>query len=284
MYFNDESLFSFLFRTQLIYGYPDYRNLFRNSGAARENPVARKELSGVYRRFDEKRLYFIINRLDHGKVSFSHPSDDLKELEQFYSQGYTFLVPRRLKSIRFCFLCIQESYNIYGVSYLKSLWEFTSYCKRHRLPLSETIPRSYKKSVENVLKLISGTLPDASETFSIVINKYNQHYKKDETKRPFADLYISPCASYLMEQWIYNNRKMLLAMLPARMWDPDGVRLLNELTKSPSSFVEKMFNNRNDENMSEFKFFVSKNTEVITEKYGVLQNDSFSFRVIKAKI
>lgn len=44
----------------------------------------------------------------------------------------------------------------YGVGYLKKDWEFSRYCFKHKLPLSEIISCSYIKTVKAMSDIMQG--------------------------------------------------------------------------------------------------------------------------------
>ncbi|GEM_PF-6732554 len=91
MTFQDESIFGFLFRTQLIYGYLDFSNIFRMNGMVRTTIIAKEELLPVYRRVNKKILYLMINRSQREKISLEQPYSHLDELNRFLQQGVAVL-------------------------------------------------------------------------------------------------------------------------------------------------------------------------------------------------
>jgi len=162
MIFQDESFFSFLFRTQLIYGYLDFSNIFRMNGMVRTTIIAKEQLLPIYGRINKKALYLMINRTQREKISLEQPYSHLEEFNRFLQQGVAVLTGSDFFFVRFCKECLDESYKLYGISYFKKEWEINLYCKRHKRTLSEMTGRGAKHSVEIMTRLISGgTLHDS---------------------------------------------------------------------------------------------------------------------------
>nr|WP_159372963.1 hypothetical protein [Escherichia coli]SPE03304.1 protein of unknown function [Escherichia coli] len=109
MFFNDESLFSFLYRTQLVYGYHNFRNLITLGGWVAYKIIARKELLPVYHRFNEFKLFNVVNSSEHPHTTFSSPYSNLREFKEFTEHGTAYINGRPDRTIRFCNVCILES-------------------------------------------------------------------------------------------------------------------------------------------------------------------------------
>lgn len=281
MFFNDESLFSFLFRTQLIYGYHNFRNLITLGGWVAYEINARKELLPVYHRFNELKLLNVVNTNEHPHTTFNSPYLNLREFKEFIEQGKAYINGRPDRMIRFCNICIMENEKNYGVGYLKKDWDFSRYCFKHKLPLSEIIPCSYTKTVNAMSALMRGGVPENDDFMMLPLVKTKF---KETKKQPLSTLYIKPCASFLMKEWIYSNRLILTELLQKKIYDLQKDELLKQLTLYPDWYVSKLYHKRNDESLVIFKDYLTQNTCVIKEKYGLLRNDSFVFRCLKAKI
>ncbi|CZY43672.1 hypothetical protein [Enterobacter hormaechei] len=284
MFFNDESLFSFLYRTQLVYGYHNFRNLITLGGWVAYKIIARKELLPVYHRFNEFKLLNVVNSSEHPHTTFSSPYSNLKEFEEFTEHGTAYINGRPDRTIRFCNVCILESQKKYGVGYLKKDWEFSRYCFKHKLPLSEIIPCSYIKTVKAMSDIMQGVLPANDVLIISPLEKIKLREIKKQKIAPLSTLYIKPCASYLMKEWIYANRIILTELLQKKLYDLQKDVLLKQLTLYPDWFVSKLYHKRHVESLVIFKDYVAQNTCVIKEKYGVLRKDSFVFRCLKAKM
>ncbi|MFP2163923.1 hypothetical protein ACLEYI_02990 [Enterobacter ludwigii] len=281
MFFNDESLFSFLFRTQLIYGYHNFRNLITLGGWVAYEINARKELLPVYHRFNELKLLNVVNTNEHPHTTFNSPHSNLREFKEFIEQGKAYINGRPDRMIRFCNICIMENEKNYGVGYLKKDWDFSRYCFKHKLPLSEIIPCSYTKTVNAMSNIMRGGLPENDDFMMLPLVKTKF---KETKKQPLSTLYIKPCASFLMKEWIYSNRVILTELLQKKLYVLQKDELLKQLTLYPDWYVSKLYHKRNDESLVIFKDYLTQNTCVIKEKYGLLRNDSFVFRCLKAKI
>lgn len=283
MYFHDESLFSFLFRTQLIYGYHNFHNLLTLNGRVSDHLKAQKELIPIYNRMSEKCLYLVINTHNHDEISFSQPYKDLSKVKEFLDKGCIRECNRLSKSFRYCNECIEENCNSFGIGYLKRSWDIYKDCYKHKTPLSEIIPHTYNSSVEIMMGLILGIKPNPKDIFTHKKNESMCSLQTIEVTKPLSSLYIKPCAFILMEKWIYRNRIKLVPFLPKSMWDTNLTPTLTQLTKHPSSFVSDIYNARNNDNFQAFRDFVSENTIIIQERFGVIQKNSFSFNIMKAK-
>ncbi|MEB5887500.1 hypothetical protein [Enterobacter roggenkampii] len=161
MIFQDESFFSFLFRTQLIYGYLDFSNIFRMNGMVRTTIIAKEELLPVYRRVNKKALYLMINWRQREAISLMQPYSHLDELNRFLQQGIAVLTDSEFFFVRFCKECLDECYKLYGIGYFKKEWGINLYCNRHKRTLSEMTGRRAKHSIDIMTRLIlDGTLHD----------------------------------------------------------------------------------------------------------------------------
>lgn len=283
MFFNDESLFSFLFRTQLIYGYHNFRNLITLGGWVSHKINARKELFPIYHRFNELKLLNVVNSGEHPHTTFSSPYSNLREFKEFIEHGTAYINGRPDRTIRFCNICIMENKKKYGVGYLKKDWEFSRYCFIHKVPLSEIIPFSYKKTLNAMSDIIQGVLPENDNFVIPPLEERKWKEIKKQQKKPLSTLYIKPCASFLMKEWIYENRIILTELLLKKLYDLQKDVLLKQLTLYPDWYVSKLYHKRHDESLIIFKDYVTQNTCVIKEKYGVLRKNSFVFRCLKAK-
>lgn len=283
MFFNDESLFSFLFRTQLIYGYHNFRNLITLGGWVAHKINARKELLPIYHRFNELKLLNVVNSGEHPHTTFSSPYSNLKEFKEFIEHGTAYINGRPSRTIRFCNICIMENKKKYGVGYLKKDWDFSRYCFNHKVPLSEIIPCSYKKTVNAMSGIIQGVLPENDDYVILPLKETKLKEIKKQQKEPLSTLYIKPCASFLMKEWIFANRIILTELLKEKLYDLQKDVLLKQLTLYPDWYVSKLYHKRHDESLVIFKNHVTQNTCIIKEKYGVLRKDSFVFRCLKAK-
>jgi len=283
MYFKDESLFSFLFRTQLLYGCLDFSNLITFGGRIRNHLKGQQELIPLYQRINEVLLNSILNDYEPKQTSFSHPYSHLTIVKDFLHSGFSHRHENRCDSLRYCDMCIEKSYSYYGVSYLKRQWGITKYCDVHKRSLSVFLPVSYENSVESMIKIVSGVLPHPKKIYTYPMAESLSTRGKGKVTRPFSSLYIKPCALLLLRKWIYWNKNELLTMLPKRIGDPYSVELLKDISKYPGTYVEQIYNNRNDDNLQRFNDFVSANTVITIEKYGIIRKDSFRFKVMKAR-
>lgn len=283
MIFQDESFFSFLFRTQLIYGCLDFSNIFRMNGMVRTTIIAKEELLPVYRRINEKILYSMINRSQREKISLEQPYSHLDEINRFLQQGVAVLNGSEFFFVRFCKECLDESYKLYGVGYFKKEWELNLYCSRHKRTLSEMTGRVAKHSVDIMTRLIlGGTLHDGEFIAHLPLKAELQKIRGRVT-RPFSQLYIKPCALLLISKWIDEKKHALSLMLPGGEGNIDRAFLLKKMSDNPEEFIIKLYNERNNPNLKEFGVFLSQTTKNVTEKYGIFSDDEFRFKVMKSK-
>lgn len=112
--------------------------------------------SPVYHRFNEFKLFNVVNSSEHPHTTFSSPYSNLREFKEFTEHGTAYINGRPDRTIRFCNVCILESKKKYGVGYLKKDWEFSRYCFKHKLPLSEIISCSYIKTVKAMSDIMQG--------------------------------------------------------------------------------------------------------------------------------
>lgn len=283
MFYNDESLFSFLFRTQFIYGYHNFRNLITLGGWVTHKIIARQELLPVYHRFNELKLFNVINSNKLPDTTFNSPYSTLREFKEFIENGTTRSNNRPDRKIRFCNSCIKENERAYGVGYLKKEWEFSRYCFKHKLPLCEIIPFSYTRTVNGMSGIMQGVLPEKDDFLILSMEKSESKANKTQVTRRLSTLYVKPCASFIMKEWIYANRVILTELLKKKLFALQKDVLLKQLTLYPDWYVSELYNERNDESLVIFKEYLTQNTSVIKEQYGVLRNDSFVFRCLKAK-
>lgn len=284
MIFQDESFYSFLFRTQLVYGYLDFSNIFRANGMVRTTITVKEELLPVYRRINKKSLYLMINRSKREKISLQHPYTHLDELNTFLHQGVVVLTDSIFFDVRFCKECLEECYNLYGIGYLKKEWEHNLYCDRHKKTLSEMTGRLAKSSVDIMMRLILGGQLHEGEFFNFPPS-FDEWYKKIRGGdiRVFSSLYIKPCASSLISNWIYANRYALSAMPLEGSKNTEVALLLKAMSDNPEDFIIKLYNDSKNDNLKHFREFISRTTKVVIENYGVLSDDEFRFKVMKSK-
>ncbi|KLR15363.1 hypothetical protein QM092_07010 [Enterobacter hormaechei] len=283
MTFQDESIFGFLFRTQLIYGYLDFSNIFRMNGMVRTTIIAKEELLPVYRRVNKKILYLMINRSQREKISLEQPYSHLDELNRFLQQGVAVLNGSAFFFVRFCKECLDECYKLYGIGYFKKEWEKNLYCNRHKRSLSEMTGREAKHSVDIMTRLILGNPLYDGDFFTNLPLKAELKKITGRVTRPFSLLYIKPCAILSISKWVVEKRHALSLILPGVEGNIDRALLLKKMSDNPEEFIIKLYNERNNPNLKEFGVFLSQTTKNVIEKYGVFSDDEFRFKVMKSK-
>lgn len=283
MIFQDESFFSFLFRTQLIYGYLDFSNIFRMNGMVRTTIIAKEELLPIYGRINKKALYLMINRTQREKISLEQPYSHLNELNRFLQQGVAVLNDRGFFFVRFCKECLDECFKLYGIGYFKKEWERNLYCNRHKRTLSEMTGREAKHSVDIMTRLILGGPLHDGEFIEHLPLKAELKKIRRRVTRPFSLLYIKPCAMLSISKWVVEKKHALSLILPGIEGNIDRALLLKKISDNPEEFIIKLYNERNNPNLMEFGVFLSQTTKNVTEKYGVFSDDEFRFNVMKSK-
>lgn len=283
MIFQDESLFSFLFRTQLVYGYQDFSNLFRLCGLARNAIAVKKALLPVYRRVNKKTLYKMINYTQREMISVEQPYAHLNELERFLLRGVVILKDKRFINVGFCKYCLDESYEMNGIGYLKKGWEASNYCYRHKIPISETIGASHKLSADIMMKLILGEKISPNDSFTHKSAIAGQKMTKEKGIRHFSSLYLKPCSLALIRSWVCTNQSLLSGVYSDNLWGVDTPLLQRNICDVPDEFIIKLFSNVNDDNLVCFREFIAQQTNVVFESYGIYSRDEFRFKVLKSK-
>lgn len=205
--FDGESLCSFFFRKQLLYGEQDFSNLISHLGDIYIKPkalVGRRDYLGNYQ---DKDLLLLLEKNEIIPVEprlFSEPSHYIEKIKEYFyhhdfpkkSVFYPYGKPRKkafyyndqpkkvdfdpicLKYVAFCPDCISSSLVTNGVGYLKYQWQNARVCTIHNTQLLAVSRSTRKKTIEAIKVIISGQIPDdAIDVFKFSVLSTKKHQR-----------------------------------------------------------------------------------------------------------
>lgn len=281
MYFKDENILSFLFRTQVIYGCFNFSNLFSQNGKIKMGINIQKELLPVYRLYNEKKLYELLGKTYTAEVEFCTPYKKLYSLGNLLNREKVYCYMVNYVSFNFCIECIEESYKAHGVGYLKQEWFRSGYCNKHKIPLYFVPIRSFSDSIDNMMKLMAGIRPHPHNYRPITERDSFTSVSKHKNQDITSTVYIKPCVEKLFIEWINEHNDILLSTIQPKGCNYSKSYLLKSVLRHERDYFKIFYLNRHSNNFISFNEFLSKKTRIIIEKHGAIQEDSFSDSVMK---
>ncbi|PMH39035.1 hypothetical protein BCU69_18595 [Vibrio cyclitrophicus] len=169
IFFEGESLFSFFFRKQLVFGELDFSNLISSSGKLYIKPkalIGRRGYLGNVRDDD------LMSLLEQNEITrkqttlFSDPTYYLGTIKRYF---YHHDFPNNFgfdrdgtKGLAYCQVCIAENIYRNGIGYFKYEWLKSGRCTQHNTPLLLVSRSTRAKTVEALTAVISGRIPEGS--------------------------------------------------------------------------------------------------------------------------
>lgn len=196
---HDESLYSFIYRTQWLKGFMQTQNLITLSGNWKAFPQVIPALIPYYKNHHEKELITLLNA--SGVISrenyWLNPLFYFQEsLEHIFFSTEKIIKSSRVIPILFCHECIKESIYNNGFGYFKTEWLFYDYCKIHKDKLFRIIEKSNNEGIRYAL---SGIIPPSHTTKNHQVNLR----KKPQPKiAPYA---LTACFFSHFERWLAHN-------------------------------------------------------------------------------
>ncbi|CNL12879.1 hypothetical protein [Yersinia proxima] len=158
MLLDDESLYSFMFRAQLLHGLRELSNLTHVTGRWKRLPKPHPKLVPYYKIFPkkhlEKLLYSSGFKIDNPLIE-NHEKLGHVSIENIFFNPYHNVYSSSIP-ILYCHECIKESIETCGVGYFKKSWVYMDKCKKHQKLLSYLKPTSNLELT--IFKVISDVL------------------------------------------------------------------------------------------------------------------------------
>ncbi|MFB0713728.1 hypothetical protein ACEU59_21585 [Buttiauxella noackiae] len=219
MIFEDELLHSFLFRTQKVFGFSDFRNIISNEGLLRFDVFPLAEMLELYRCFDQQSLFDVISRKGTPLINRGIIHTPKKVVSEFFiirmqTPEYKRHKLRNLKSkynipsVNFCASCLLDDVREIGVGFIRHSWVHQRYCSRHNTPMYGKVLNDYKDTVRFVTAIISGEIP--SDTFQYQPNHLSEVVDEALNYEP---IFLMPCVFSRIQPWVEENKKEIAEKL-----------------------------------------------------------------------
>lgn len=286
--FEDELLHSFLFRTQKVFGFSDFRNVISNAGLLRFDIFPLAEMLELYRCFDQQSLYDVISRTGTYLVnrrSFNTPKDTVLKFFVIHMQTpeYKRNQLRNLKSkynfpsVNFCVSCLAEDVREKGVGYIRYSWIRQVFCPRHKICLHNKIFSNYSDTVVFFNDITSGKIP------SYTFQNPTDHLNCAAEVLSHTPVFLMPCVFSKLKPWVETNKKEIakkayhsFGFKSAYVFLP-GVQYImgNDL------LMNHLYITLINENIAGFYFFLKENFEVTSMKFQDKTHGFFDACVMK---
>lgn len=211
----DESLHSFLLRTQFTYE-PTAKpiGVLDKSGLLYLNPFAHKDVEYLFHKYSDQQL---LEAADIGQTIdgednglFDSPSYYARKIQWTFFSGRQVQRSDKVKGrVRYCISCINEGIESFGYGYFRHFWDVSNHCLIHNKPLKVLPELSFIKTVKVVKGLLRGQDFEAAISFPKTSRK---EVVKNNKPVPWYESgkYVFPikAASCLMEPfalWLWDN-------------------------------------------------------------------------------
>lgn len=240
---SNESLYSLIFRTHIVYGILDFSNIIRANGALEPLPKILKGTLHLYEPIDDFLFLNLLRDLGFAKelkFAFSNPfhyRNDLNYLFGFSKRVRTNLAGTH--EVRYCLECVKDSIIEFGYGILKSEWYKNRYCFKHEKCLNYFVPKGRKKTVDSLKCVLRGEHPEYSLEIS-------SEYQNINFFSPYAAAqveYILPCLVNELKRFILYNIELIKNDILGRKYNISHVFypkvmdfIINQLKKHNFSF------------------------------------------------
>lgn len=285
---HDESLYSFIYRSQRLRGFMQTQNVITPSGNWRSYPKVLPELINYYKGYNEKELITILN--ESGLISRERYWLNSPFYFQETLKNTFFSIENTAKSIRsipilFCPECVKESINNKGFGYFKTDWVFNDYCKVHRERLFRITAKTNNESNEGVRHALSGIVSSSHAT-----QNYKVRFRKKRQSR-VAPYTLSACFFVTFERWLAHNRLYLPISFYMMMAEKCHIYLFDILYTKLGTY--RYISDENINNILEILYiikpkifrndFIKKLCKITNQKAGVNKTNDVIFQTLKIK-
>lgn len=198
----DESLYSFIFRTHIVFGINDFSNIVTSQGLIQYIPVMLSGTLEHYHPIDQRKILELIIReysLDYGQSVFEHPREIFIFLDYILSNKRK-LTENRANGIHlsYCLKCIRDHINQHGFGFFSYKWSFINQCEIHRVPISSVKQSSSYNTLKVMKSVISGiNPPDLNDH---IFNKSDVNYISYTKNKKI--LHILPCLRVAIDLFV----------------------------------------------------------------------------------
>lgn len=199
----NESVQSFIFRTQWKMGIFDGIGVIGTNGLWLNKPFVPLQQLGFYSHLDEKYLLTLLRNSGLAIESenlFSDPSSYVDILNSVFFRGMSGSASSKGHvSVSFCFDCILEDINEFGFGYFHKSWLSSDRCEIHCKALEFLPDLSRNNSIEWIGEILRGIRPSIDT---------NVEQKKLAPKTPSSMHYLTkmaPCSEKKLRYWLRKN-------------------------------------------------------------------------------
>ncbi|MCH4296121.1 TniQ family protein [Shewanella sp. 3B26] len=234
---NDESIHSFLLRTQL-YHVPEAKpvGVIAKNGNWVKDPYANNELRYLFYSFSDHQLLEAIDiskSIDGlGNWLFDSPDRYVSALKStFFHTRDKVAVSKHSNRIRYCLHCIREGIEQLGYGYFRHFWGVSNYCLIHDTPLRELPELGFSQSVKAVKNILRGKdIPTAKQ-----LSRSSQStLEMEDTKirrKYFFPLKSAVCLQIPLAFWVYKNASRIKNSDVRSSVLIDGLYLVENVTR-----------------------------------------------------
>lgn len=278
----DESIHSLIYRSHLLIGIDDYRNIINSKGLWIEFPKIKPGTLKIYKNIGEINILSILQRQAlalSSKHRFDHPAPYKSDLEYFFGISRKNSKPNGLL-VKFCMKCINEDIHNHGFSCFKMHWFNSSHCKKHSTPLFY-IPKISRKNTLYCLEMIfRGETPESCLEVS---GEEQGYFYLPPERRKKKQIYFSECLKVKFTFFLSQES------FPPNLGVSERLRTLLERGHPPMFYMKKIFLAKNvfdalkNSRSEKLKSFLNNNSEIKHFYTGVLDENSIRESVLKSK-
>ena len=287
----DDSTYSFIYRTNVIHGIFDYANIIAKNGQWKRHPQISSKTLHLYMPMNETMLLNCLQKVGLGiqqSSLFGNPIKHLHELRVFFGKasGQGGIRVGTLQ-ITYCLHCIREQLLTKGHAWFKSAWLYSTICSIHNKSLTIIISTDRNETVEALTKVFSGDHPNKYE---IVVEKNKNSNKFRGYNDPHTPKQNSTPVALCLQ--IELRRFLILHQIEVAKFLADiGLAVPPAIFTSNSYFFQKYISNQNviEKILKElirrepafFYYFWVCNTIEVDFNCGILNRKSLTQKIRK---
>lgn len=281
MIFKDESIFSFLFRTQIMFGHENFKNIFNNLGGVIKAIRPLPSMLDYYSKCDEVELAKSLNPFEK-KSAFSDEYSECKKLKAFFTPGESVKYLGGTIYFNYCDECIAESIRLNGVGYFRNLWQVTTICSIHNKQLKSLRYSQMTPLIKNLKQVMSGQVPLESKINLNASPAYNVRWGNNHEDKPV----FKACLKLKVKQWILKHQ---IAICDEFYFSQNYA---SSKFMHASWFAGKCFDDKHVERIYDLLYpvnfkgicdYMASEAEAFTEVYGFRNDESFKVASLKLK-
>ena len=212
----DESVYSFIYRSMRLYGMPYYNHVIGHNGLWHKYPTTPESLAVLYRMLPDALLLQLLQREgfynNTSKFLWGTPEVIVLLLDNTFGGVVKKGNVRGVYPVVICQQCCDEMLHMSGIIWFKSYWRGQTHCPVHSLPLKNISGTSICETMANINSVLDGCLCDKGNL------RYTQSDNYSPGERTICVYtqnlkFLLPCALYSISAFLKRYRVELFSNL-----------------------------------------------------------------------